>query len=59
MEDNLTAIELSFLCLQYTLEALQYGDDSDGYFGDAIRESLELISQAIEEGVNLWSKKAV
>lgn len=57
MEDNITAIELSFLCLQYTLEALQYGDDSDGYFGDAIRESLELISQAIEEGVNLWSKK--
>jgi len=57
MEDNLTAIELSFLCLQYTLGALQYGDDSDGYFGDAIRESLELISQAIEEGVSLWSKK--
>lgn len=56
-EDNITAIELSFLCLQYALEALQYGDDSDGHFGDAIRESLELISQAIEEGATFWSKE--
>ncbi|MFJ8100655.1 SWIM zinc finger family protein [Lysinibacillus sp. NPDC096212] len=56
-ENYITAIELSFLCLQYTLEALQYGDDSDGHFGDAINESLELISQAIEEGASLWSKE--
>ncbi|KOP79737.1 hypothetical protein AMS59_05910 [Lysinibacillus sp. FJAT-14745] len=56
-ENYITAIKLSFLCFQYTLEALQYGDDSDGHFGDAINESLELISQAIEEGASLWSKK--
>ncbi|MGE7913342.1 SWIM zinc finger family protein [Lysinibacillus xylanilyticus] len=55
--DYITSIELSLLCFQHTFDALQYGDDSDGDFGGAIDESLELISQAIDEGVNIWSKE--
>ncbi|KOS61196.1 SWIM zinc finger family protein [Lysinibacillus agricola] len=53
----ITAIELSFLCFQHTFDALQYSDDSDGDFGGAIEDSFELISQAINEGVDVWSKE--
>ncbi|MDM5250901.1 MULTISPECIES: SWIM zinc finger family protein [unclassified Lysinibacillus] len=55
--DYITAIKLSFLCFKHTFDALQYSDDSNGYFGGAIEDSLELISQSINEGGDVWSKE--
>ncbi|WP_341300959.1 SWIM zinc finger family protein [Lysinibacillus sp. FSL H8-0500] len=54
--DYLTAIELSFLCLQYTIEAGQYGDDFYGDFSQALDNSIAVINGAIQDGVEIWTK---
>ncbi|KOY80117.1 SWIM zinc finger family protein [Lysinibacillus macroides] len=56
-DNYLTAIELSFLCLQYTIEAGQFGDDSYGDFSQALDNSIAVINWAIQDGVEIWTKE--
>ena len=54
--EYLTAIQLSLLCFQHVLDAMEYSDDSSGDFGNSLDESIAFIEQAIWEGVDVWSK---
>ncbi|MEG0261270.1 MAG: SWIM zinc finger family protein, partial [Lysinibacillus sp.] len=56
MGEYFTAVQLSLLCLQQALEAMQNSQDS-GEFGYSIEESLAFIEQAIWEGVDVWNKE--
>lgn len=56
-EAYMTALELSFLCFNFALEAIQYGDDSSGEFGARIDESLNLVAEAVSLGAEVWKKE--
>lgn len=50
--DGATAVSLSLLVLSHAVDMLQYSDDSSGYLGDVMRESLAIISKAVSESIH-------
>lgn len=52
-KDKLLALDIAFLLLNEAIEALQYTDDSDGYIGSLVTETLEQIGETIADNTDL------
>lgn len=46
-EDSLLALDITFLLLNEAVEAFQYADDSDGWIGSLVSDTLEAISDIV------------
>lgn len=52
-EDSLLALDITFLLLNEAVEAFQYADDSDGWIGSLVSNTLEAISDIVIADQNL------
>lgn len=52
-EDSLLALDITFLLLNEAVEAFQYADDSDGWIGSLVSNTLEAISDIVMANQNL------
>ena len=50
-----SAISLCFAVLSNVIDMLQYCDDSGGFVGGVIEESLEIIDEAVSAGLHNWN----
>ena len=50
-----SAISLCFAVLSNVVDMLQYCDDSGGFVGGVIEESLEIIDEAVSAGLHNWN----
>lgn len=48
-EDSILAVDIAMLILDEAMEAFQYADDSDGYIGMLVSETIDTIKNIIED----------